>query len=66
MGYFAFGEDTHTLRLASKLADLRAGYAKRIRRTEFVEPPLLNSVNMMHTVASCLRRVIEAVITRRS
>ena len=46
-GYFAFGEDTHTLRLTSKLVDLRVGYAKRIRRTGFVEPHLLSSVSMM-------------------
>ena len=64
--YFAFGEDTHTLRLTSKLADLRVGYAKWIRRTKFAEPHLISSVNMMHAVASYLRRVIEVVITRRS
>jgi len=28
---FAFGEDTHTLRLVSKLPDLQAGYADRQR-----------------------------------
>ena len=65
-GYLAFGENTHTLRLTSELVDLRVGYAKRIRRTRFAEPHLLSSVNMMHAVASYLRRVIEAVITRRS
>ena len=27
---FAYGEDTHTLRLASELADLRVGYANPI------------------------------------
>ena len=27
---FTFGEDTHSLRLASELADLRSGYANRI------------------------------------
>ena len=64
--YLAFGEDTHTLRLTSELVDLRVGYAKWIRRTEFAEPHLRSSVNMMHAVASYLRRVIEAVITRRS
>ena len=32
--YFACGEYTHPLRLTSKLVDLRAGYAKRIRRAE--------------------------------
>ena len=30
-GYFACGEDTHTLRLTSELVDLQVGYAKRIR-----------------------------------
>ena len=30
-GYFAYGEDTHTLRLTSELVDLRVGYAKRIQ-----------------------------------
>ena len=64
--YFAYGEDTRTLRLTSELVDLRVGYAKWIRRTEFAEPHLRSSVNMMHAVASYLRRVIEAVITRRS
>ena len=64
--YFAFGEDPHILRLTSELVDLRVGYAKWIRRTEFAEPPLRSSVNMMHAVASYLRRVIEVVITRRS
>ena len=39
-GYFAYGEDTHTLRLTSKLVDLRVGCAKWIRRTEFAEPHL--------------------------
>ena len=32
-GYFAYGEDTHTLRLTSELVDLRVGYAKWIRTT---------------------------------
>jgi len=27
---FAYGEDTHTLRLVSKLTDLRVGYVNRI------------------------------------
>ena len=64
--YLALGEDTHTLRLTSKLVDLRVGYAKWIHRTRFAEPHLRSSVNMMHAVASYLRRVIEVVITRRS
>ena len=38
--YFAFGEDTHTLRLTSELVDLRVGYAKRIRRAKLAEPHL--------------------------
>ena len=29
--YFTYGEYTHTLRLTSKLVDLRVGYAKRIQ-----------------------------------
>ena len=29
--YFTFGEDIRTLRLTSKLVDLRVGYAKRIQ-----------------------------------
>ena len=65
-GYFAYGEDTHTLRLTSELVDLRVGYSKWIRRAKLAESHLLSSVNMMHAVASYLRRVIEAVITRRS
>ena len=39
-GYLASGENTHALRLTSELVDLRAGYAKRIRRAMLVEPPL--------------------------
>ena len=50
----------------SKLIELRVGYTKWIRRTEFAEPHLRSSVNMMHAVASYLRRDIEVVITRRS
>ena len=65
-GYLAFSENIHTLRLTSKLVDLRVGYAKWIRRTRFAEPPLRRSVNMMHAVASYSRRDIEVVITRRS
>ena len=30
-GYFAYGEDSLTLCLTSKLVDLRVGYAKRIQ-----------------------------------
>ena len=44
------GENTLTLRLTSELVDLRVGYAKRIRRTRFADPPLRGSVNMMHVV----------------
>ena len=65
-GYFAWGENTHALRLTSKLVDLRAGYAKRIRRAKLVELHLNRSVSMMQAGASYLRRVIEVVITRRS
>ena len=49
--YFAPGEDAHTLRLTSELVGLRVEYAKRIRRTQFAEPPLFNSADMMHAVA---------------
>ena len=56
------GEYTRTLRLTSELVDLRVGYAKRIRRAKLAEPQLRSSVNMMHAVASYLRRGIEAVI----
>ena len=38
--YFAFGEYTHTLRLISKLIELRVGYAQRIRRAQLDEPHL--------------------------
>ena len=41
--YLAYGENTHTLRLTSKLVDLRVGYAKWIRRAKLVEPRLLGS-----------------------
>ena len=34
------GEYTHTLRLTSKLVDLRVGYAKRFQRAKLVEPHL--------------------------
>ncbi len=40
-GYFACGEDIHALRLTSKLVDLRAGYAKRIRRARLAAPHLI-------------------------
>ena len=61
------GEDTHTLRLTSQLVDLRVGYAKWIRRAEARRATSKKfSVNMMHAVASYLRRDIEVVITRRS
>ena len=38
--YFAYGENTHTLRLTSELVDLRVGYAKWIRRARLAEPHL--------------------------
>ena len=62
--YFAYGEDIHALRLTSELVDLRAGYAKRIRRAKLIEPLLTGlCIDMMHTCASYLCRGIEAVIT---
>ena len=60
--YFARGEDP-PLRLTSKLVDLRVGYAKWIRRASSPSRIERSSVNMMHAVASYLRRVIEVVIT---
>ena len=38
--YFALRRRYPTLRLTSKLVDLRVGYAKWIRRTKFAEPHL--------------------------
>ena len=38
--YFALRRRYPTLRLTSKLVDLRVGYAKWIRRTAFAEPHL--------------------------
>ena len=50
--YFAFGEDTHTLRLTSELVDLRVGYAQWIRTTSCPSRFLSSSIIMMHAVAS--------------
>ena len=43
--YFAYGEDTRTLRLTSELVDLRVGYAKWIRRARLAEPHLVKLHN---------------------
>ena len=61
------GEDTYALRLISELIDLRARYAKWIRRAKARRATSHgSSVSMMHWSASYLRRDIEVVITRRS
>ena len=54
---------SRTLRLTSKLVDLRVGYTKWIRTTSCPSRISSSSVNMMHTCASYLRRDIEVVIT---
>ena len=41
----AYGEDSLTLRLVSKLPDLRVANAKWIRRAELVEPHLIKLHN---------------------
>ena len=43
--YLACGEDTHALRLTSKLVDLRAGYAKWIQWAKLIEPRLIKLHN---------------------
>ena len=66
-GYFAGGENTHTLRLTSKLVDLRVGKApadSMSKRSSIHFSP--RSIRAMHRDASLLWRVIEVVITRRS
>ena len=65
-GHFALGEYTHALRPTSKLADLRAGYAKWIRRAEARRAASQKLRTYDARCASYVRRVIEAVITRRS
>ena len=57
--YFAFGEDTHTLRLTSELVDLRVGYAKWIRRTSSSS----HSISAPYEIKNFIRRDIEVVIT---
>ena len=61
--YLAFGEDSLTLRLVSKLPDLRVANAKWIRTTSCPSRIKWGSINMMHAVASYLWRDIEVVIT---
>ena len=57
-----FGYGEVTLRLTSELVDLRVGYAKWIRRTEFAEPHLRSSVNMMQYI--CFFRKIYFLLYR--
>ena len=61
--YLAFGENSLTLRLVSKLPDLRVANAKWIRTTSCPSRIEWGSINMMHAVASYLWRDIEVVIT---
>ena len=61
--YLAFGEDSLTLRLVSKLPDLRVANAKWIRTTSCPSRIEWGFINMMHAVASYLWRDIEVVIT---
>ena len=64
-GYFAYGEHTNT---SPELASYSClGVVCEVDSTNKVRRAAsYDSVSMMHAVASCLRRVIEAVITRRS
>ena len=57
--YLAYGENTHTLRLTSKLVDLRVGYAKWIRTTSCPS----QSISAPYEIENFIRRDIEVVIT---
>ena len=57
-GYFAFGEYTHGLRLASKLSDLRPGCANPCLRT--------SKISKRHGVVSCANRAIPCLLQRES
>lgn len=57
-GYFAFGEYTHGLRLASKLSDLRPGCANPCLRT--------SKISKRHGVVSCANRAIPRLLQRES
>ena len=61
--YLAYGEDSLTLRLVSKLPDLRVANAKWIQWASSLSLVSSSSINMMHTGASYLWRDIEVVIT---
>ena len=53
--YIACGDDSLTLRLVSKLPDLRVANAKWIRTTSCPSRIEWGSINMMHAVASYQR-----------
>ena len=57
--YLAFGEDSLTLRLVSKLPDLRVANAKWIRRTSSSS----RSISAPYEIENFIRRDIEVVIT---
>ena len=57
--YLAFGEDSLTLRLVSKLPDLRVANAKWIRRTSSSS----HSISAPYEIKNFIRRDIEVVIT---
>ena len=68
MRYFAYGEDTHTLRLTSELVDLRVGYAKWIRRAKLIEPFLARALQkydatLLHRKTKYVRHVSSRVIS---
>ena len=62
-GYFAYGEDTHTLRKPQQACRSPSGVCEVDSMSKLIEPHLQSSVNMMHAVASYLRRDIEVVVT---
>ncbi len=64
-GYFSYGEDTYTSHESASYSFFGVVYEVD-STSKLAEPHLQGSVNMMHAVASYLRRDIEAVITRRS
>ena len=61
--YIAYGDDSLTLRLVSKLPDLRVANAKWIQRASSLSHIESSSIIVMHTCASQLWRDIEVVIT---
>ena len=61
--YIAYGDDSLTLRLVSKLPDLRVANAKWIQWASSLSLVESSSIIVMHTCASQLWRDIEVVIT---